>query len=103
VPVSSSGAAGIIRPVEYTSTGRLKTISIAGRTIPCTQLRQTLGLPSTDLTWEVSRGKIVFHATGNGHGVGMSQYGAKGMAMDGCSYEEIVLHYYTDVKIKAAY
>lgn len=102
VPVSSGGA-GLIRPVEYTSTGRIKTVSIANKTIPCTQLRQALGLPSTDLTWKVSGGKVVFNATGNGHGVGMSQYGAKGMAQEGHSWEDIIKHYYTGVEIKAAY
>lgn len=101
--VSSVGAAGLLRPVEYTSTGRLKTVSVANKTIPCTQLRQALGLPSTDLTWKVSGGKVVFSATGNGHGVGMSQYGAKGMALEGSSWEAIIKHYYTGVELKAAY
>lgn len=101
--VSSNGNSGIIRPVEYTATGRLKTVSVAGRTIPCTQLRQTLGLPSTDLTWKISREKVVFNATGNGHGVGMSQYGAKGMAAEGYSWDEIIRYYYTGVDLKTAY
>lgn len=37
---------------------------------------------------------------GYGHGVGMSQYGAKGMAEEGFSYIEILKHYYTGVEIK---
>ena len=35
-----------------------------------------------------------------GHGVGMSQYGANGMAKEGYSYQEIIKHYYQDVEIK---
>lgn len=38
--------------------------------------------------------KIYFVGQGFGHGIGMSQYGAKNMANDGKSYEEILLHYY---------
>ena len=38
--------------------------------------------------------------TGNGHNVGLSQYGAKAMAEIGCSYEEILHFYYTDVTIR---
>lgn len=37
---------------------------------------------------------FVFSGEGWGHGVGMSQYGAKGMAEAGFSYEEILTHYY---------
>ena len=37
---------------------------------------------------------------GYGHGVGMSQYGALGMAKNGYTYEQILKHYYTDTEIK---
>ena len=103
VQVSTLGNVGLISPLEYTSTGRLKTVRVAGKTLSSTELRSALGLPSTDLTWEVSQGKVVFKATGNGHGVGMSQYGARGMALEGHSFQEILRHYYTGVEIKAAY
>ena len=35
-----------------------------------------------------------FDGRGNGHGIGLSQYGAKGMAEAGFDYEQILLHYY---------
>lgn len=41
--------------------------------------------------------KLVGH--GSGHGVGMSQYGAYGLASKNYSYKEIIHYYYTDVKI----
>ena len=102
-PVSAVGGGGIIRILEYTSTGRLRTVQVAGKTLSSTALRQALGLPSTDLTWIVHQGKVVFTATGNGHGVGMSQYGAKGMAQEGAGFKEILKHYYTGVEVKEAY
>ena len=44
-----------------------------------------------------------FSGEGWGHGVGMSQYGAKGMAEKGFSYDEILMHYYTDTHLEKAY
>ena len=37
---------------------------------------------------------------GYGHGIGMSQSGAKGMAEAGFGYEEILKHYYTGVEVR---
>ncbi len=46
---------------------------------------------------------FVFSGEGWGHGVGMSQYGAKGMAAAGFDYKEILTHYYTGTHIEKAY
>lgn len=43
---------------------------------------------------------FVFNGKGFGHGVGMSQYGAKKMAELGYKYDEILKHYYTGVKVE---
>ena len=48
----------------------------------------------------VENGTFVFEGIGNGHGVGLSQNGAQGMAQQGYSYEEIIKHYYTGVTIE---
>ena len=45
----------------------------------------------------------VFTGEGWGHGVGMSQYGAKGMAEAGFDYEEILTHYYSGTHLEQAY
>ncbi|CAM3495052.1 SpoIID/LytB domain-containing protein [Brevibacillus invocatus] len=42
----------------------------------------------------------LFRGTGFGHGLGVSQYGAKAMAESGYDYEEILQHYYQDVAIE---
>lgn len=43
---------------------------------------------------------FVFHGRGFGHGVGMCQYGAKGLADRGADSIQIVAHYYTDADVK---
>lgn len=47
-----------------------------------------------------STGKVVFNGHGYGHGLGMSQWGAKAMAEQGFTYEEILKHYYKDTNIE---
>lgn len=46
---------------------------------------------------------FIFDGEGWGHGVGMSQYGAKGMADAGFDYEEILTHYYTGTYLEQVY
>lgn len=46
-----------------------------------------------------TNGEYTFVGKGYGHGVGMSQYGAKGMAEKGFTYIDILKFYYTDTEI----
>jgi len=46
---------------------------------------------------------LVFEGRGFGHGVGMSQYGAQGMAMRGRQARDILMHYYPGAVIERAY
>ena len=61
--------------------------------------RNKLGLRSTDFTIEEENNLIKITTRGYGHGVGMSQYGAQGMALAGYNYQEIIIHYYQGVEI----
>ena len=45
-------------------------------------------------------GQIILRGGGNGHGIGMSQYGARGMAEKGYNYKDIIEYYFKDVIIK---
>jgi stage II sporulation protein D len=47
--------------------------------------------------------RFVFTGKGWGHGVGLCQVGAFGMAQAGASYEDILRHYYTDISLKRVY
>jgi stage II sporulation protein D len=51
--------------------------------------------------WVETGGKrVVFHGRGLGHGVGMCQYGALGMAKAGKDYRVILEHYYPGTELK---
>jgi hypothetical protein len=41
--------------------------------------------------------ELIFYGQGSGHGVGLSQYGAKAMALGGATYRQILHRYYTGV------
>lgn len=83
----------------YTEGGGVEEISIGGVSFSGTEVRQLLGLRSTCFTVSVSDDAITFHTLGNGHRVGMSQYGAKAMAENGSTYEEILSHYYLETDL----
>ena len=44
--------------------------------------------------------RVVVHGRGFGHGVGMSQWGAQGLALDGHSFIEILSHYYRGIEVQ---
>lgn len=46
-----------------------------------------------------SKRRWIFYGRGWGHGVGMDQTGAFGMAMEGANFEQILKHYYTGIEI----
>lgn len=84
--------------INYNDTGHVEKISVCTKEFKGTYFRTLLGLRSTNFT--ITIGEIVTITTkGYGHGVGMSQYGANGYASIGYTYEDILKHYYTGVKI----
>jgi stage II sporulation protein D len=58
-------------------------------------------LRSTLFTVRVEGAAVVFEGRGWGHGVGMSQWGARGMALRGWDFVRILQHYYTGVEVAA--
>ena len=81
------------------SSGRVFEVKIGSNIYTGVQLRNLLGLRSADFDINIEGGKVVIITRGYGHGVGMSQYGANGMANSGYNYKQIITHYYTGVKI----
>ena len=77
-----------------TASGYIATQPVCGQTLSGTALRRALGLRSTDFTVRYSDGVFTFTTHGYGHGVGMSQWGAKSMAEQGAAAAEILAHYF---------
>jgi len=104
----SLGTPRRLRLKDITPAGRVKTMSLSdsrGNTIVIggEKLRGLLGyslLRSGLFTVRRERGLFIFTGRGSGHGVGMSQWGARGMAEAGYSYKEILRHYYPGARLK---
>ena len=80
--------------VTYTDGGGVDTIVIGGKVYKGTQLRQLLGLRSTAFVMTAVGDSVTITTKGYGHRVGMSQYGADAMAVNGSGYEDILSYYY---------
>ena len=63
------------------------------------EVRELLGLRSSDFSFEFKDNKVFITTHGYGHGVGMSQYGANELAKMGKNYVEILQYYYQNVNI----
>lgn len=80
--------------LSQTAAGRAKTIRVLGKNYSGAQLRTLLGLASTDIELAIKPEEIQVRTYGNGHAVGMSQYGANDLAKNGKNYKQILEHYY---------
>lgn len=84
----------VINILSYTDGGNIKEININGNNFSGKKVRELLGLRSADFDISISDNNANITTRGYGHGVGMSQYGANGMANAGYGYKDILSHYY---------
>ncbi len=89
----------LIRVLERTAGRRVKTLLAGDKRLKGTEVRQLLGLRSASFEWKAERGMAVLTVYGYGHGVGMSQWGAEGMARAGDDASHILAHYYKGAKL----
>ena len=102
-----------LRVVERGPSERPINTEVVGsngrRTVRALRLRTLLGLRDSLFYFDTernARGEVIgmsFYGRGWGHGVGMCQVGAYGMALDGATYEEILKKYYKDIDLKKLY
>lgn len=83
-----------ITEVIRSEAGGVLTLCVGGVNVTGRQLRMLFGLRSTHFDVSASAAGVVFQTQGYGHGVGMSQYGARGLALQGMNYREILAWYY---------
>lgn len=94
-----------VKVLSRSEGGRVESMQVGGATVTGRQIRELLGLRSANFTVKMitdSDGgqQVLFTTSGNGHGVGMSQYGADGMGQAGFTYKEILQHYYSGVEVR---
>ncbi|WP_159426175.1 SpoIID/LytB domain-containing protein [Desulfolucanica intricata] len=109
-----------IEVLEYTASGkRMRKVELSGinqdekpaveQYFNADGVRNAFGLKSSPskLEKEFDEDKklirVTFKGDGWGHGLGMSQYGARAMAQDGYTFSDILQYYYTDIEIKPNY
>lgn len=92
---------------DRTASGRVKTMTVKGTkgtaTLSGTTWRSLLGLKSTLFDAKLAKDMVTFTGYGSGHGLGISQWGAKRLAETGKSYADILHHYYTGTTLQQLY
>lgn len=87
-----------IKVVSRSPRGRILWLSMGKQFMSGDEFRKSAGLSSTCFTWKENRSGVIFTVIGYGHGVGMCQYGANGMAKQGWNYHQILQHYYKGIR-----
>lgn len=99
-----------VRVVEWSATGRAARVEVAAGdrrvSLAGADLRRRLGwsrLPSLRFEVRAEGAELVFDGRGRGHGAGLCQWGAAGLAREGKGYKEILAHYYPGTEVVAMY
>ena len=93
---------------DRTISGRVKKVTLVGKngqvSVSGNDLRNMLGLKSTLFSMSLNRHVVFIKGYGWGHGLGMSQYGAKAYADSRhWDYKQILTHYYKGTELKKLY
>lgn len=80
-------------------TNRVSKVKVNDKTYTGIEFRHALNLRSADFTIIEENNNYIITTKGYGHGVGMSQYGANGMAKENYKYDEILKYYYQNIEI----
>ena len=85
---------------KRSTAGGVISVDLGGVSVRGSTVRTLAGLRSTHYTLETSAESLTFVTEGYGHGVGLSQWGARQMALDGADCDAILTHYYSGTEIK---
>lgn len=88
-----------VQIMSTTNSGRLRKIRLNDKEVSGEQLRSVLGLPSTWCSFAKQGDSLVITSRGYGHGIGLCQFGANGMAKAGYNYRQILHHYYQSFEL----
>lgn len=96
---TSKSLSSQISITELTAGGRVKSVQIGNKSFSGIDIRWAMGLKSANFSVKADSKSVTFNVKGYGHGLGMSQWGAKDMAKNGNTYDVILKHYYQGVEI----
>ncbi|NMI03942.1 stage II sporulation protein D [Paenibacillus sp. SZ31] len=102
IPVTAQKDGSWMEVLSTTKGHRIKEMQIAGETFNGPEVRKLLGLRSSQFSWKAVGDEVQITTYGYGHGVGMSQWGANGMAQEGHTATQILKHYYTGISFGQA-
>ncbi|MNU68986.1 Amidase enhancer precursor [compost metagenome] len=104
VPVSAQNGntGGLFKILSSTTGHRVKEAEIGGSKFSGREIREKLGLRSSQFRFDIVGDEVKITTFGYGHGVGMSQWGANGMAREGYTVTQILRHYYTGISLDQA-
>lgn len=92
---------------DRTPSGRVRSMEFIGSKgrviLSGNDLRSMFSLPSTLFHVRYGNSEIIFNGYGSGHGLGLSQWGAKTLADQRKNYKDILFHYYTGVTLEKLY
>ncbi len=100
--MAASTGGQVAQILDKTESGRVDKVRIGNTVFDGKQVREKLGLRSNLFSIRQSEAGLEFITTGYGHGVGLCQYGANGMAKEGKTYKDILTYYYQGVSIEKA-
>lgn len=92
---TSKNGAELIGEIKKTPSGSVTEIELGGIRFSGSDVRKAFGLRSAAFEMKYDGGSYIFTVRGYGHGVGLSQYGAQSMALEGFDYREILNWYYS--------
>lgn len=102
IPVTAQKNGSWMEVLSTTKGHRIKKMQVAGETFSGPEVRKLLGLRSSQFSWKTTGDEVQITTFGYGHGVGMSQWGANGMAQEGHTATQILKHYYTGISFGQA-
>lgn len=97
----ASAPEGWFGPSALTASGYVASLPVCGQTVTGPALRKALGLRSACFTVQYQSGTFFFTTKGYGHGVGMSQWGARALAEQGQTAAEILAHYFPGTELRS--
>lgn len=103
IQINEGSLSSQVKILSRSEGGAVEKIKLGNKEVTGRDIRGIFKLNSANFEIKFEDNYMDFVVKGYGHGVGMSQWGAEGMAEEGYKYYEILTHYYKDTNIKDTY